>query len=140
MRKKGGEVFFPIFFLVQEENRPEGVMSLNEYRKRVAGQRKGEKSLVPNTKFKAPVLIPSRMDGVGVSACVYARMCVFVCAQLRYLATAKLNWEVTKRNAALGGSHGEASLFINRPEGGCHFLLSAVLVPSRVQGGTHTAS
>lgn len=42
---------------------------------------RGRKSLVPNTKFKALVLIPSRMDGVGVSACVYARMCVFVCAR-----------------------------------------------------------
>lgn len=54
----------------------------------------GGKSLVPNTKFEALDLIPSRTDGVGVSACVYARMCVcFVCAQLRYLATTKLNLE-----------------------------------------------
>lgn len=86
----------------------------------MAGQRE-EKSLVPNTKFKALVLIPSRMDGVGVSACVYARMCVFVCAQLRYLATTKLKLgggEVTKKNTTQpsAGSHGEASLFINRPE------------------------
>lgn len=38
----------------------------------------GETSLVPNVKFKALVLIPSRTDGVGVDG-VRARVCVCLC-------------------------------------------------------------
>lgn len=79
-------------------------------------------------------------------ACARTYVCVLVCAQLRYLATAKTKvgeGEVAKRKAALGGSHGEASLFVSRPshQTMCHFLLlSPDLGPSRVQGGTHTHS
>lgn len=34
---------------------------------------------MPNTKFKALVLILSRMGSVGVSACVYVPACMYVC-------------------------------------------------------------
>lgn len=45
-------------------------------KKGVAGQR--EEKLVPNVKFKALVLIPSRMDSVG-GRCVSVRARVYVC-------------------------------------------------------------
>ena len=39
----------------------------------MAGHREGERSLVPNTKFKALVLIPSGVDSAGEGGGVYVR-------------------------------------------------------------------
>lgn len=102
---------------------------------------------MPNMKFKALVLIPSRMDSVRVSACVCAHICVCVgVCTVEIFGNHKTKLgegEVAKRKVALGGSHGEASLFVSRlsHQVMCHFLLlSPDLGPSRVQGCTHTHS
>lgn len=78
-------------------------------------QREAKRSPVPNTKFKALVLLPRRMDSVGGGGGVSERACarVLVCAQLRYLTNhrIKLRAEVTKREAAQGGGRTARHLY-----------------------------
>lgn len=46
----------------------------------VTGQSEEKGVWCQNMKFKALVLIQSRMDGIRVDACMHAYLCVCVCA------------------------------------------------------------
>lgn len=78
-------------------------MTRGHRREGVASQREAKRSPVPNTKLKALVLIPCRMDSVGggQSARTYACLCTVEIFGKPQNKTGR--GEVTKREAALGG-------------------------------------
>lgn len=103
----------------------------------MTGQHEEKQVWCQNRKLKALVLILSRMDSVGVGACV--RLCVHSWD----LATTKLNWEgceVTKQAhwgvTWWGIAILSTGLRVGACQVTCHFLLSTVLGLLRVQCGT----